>query len=64
MKKILALLVVFVFIFTFLVGCNETVDVESGDESVAARPLRGVTPRNNQRRAAAPKWVEDPARQH
>ena len=35
MKKILALLVVFAFIFTFLVGCNETVDVESGDESVA-----------------------------
>ena len=35
MKKILVLLVVFAFIFTFLVGCNETVDVESGDESVA-----------------------------
>ncbi|MBR5286891.1 MAG: hypothetical protein IKU30_08345, partial [Clostridia bacterium] len=33
MKKILAILVVFAFIFTFLVGCNETVDVESGDES-------------------------------
>ena len=35
MKKILALSIVFAFIFTFLVGCNETVDVESGDESVA-----------------------------
>ncbi len=35
MKKILALSIVFVFIFTFLVGCNETVDIESGDESVA-----------------------------
>ena len=35
MKKILAVLVVFAFIFTFLVGCNETVDVESGDESAA-----------------------------
>ena len=39
MKKILAMIIAFAFVFALLVGCNETADTESGNESVLEQSI-------------------------